>query len=369
MSVPPDDVPSPPSPPLPAVEASMGPPVGPVDPADQPQPRPAMVGQHISAVLAPDLPPDRPPPRKRRFWLPLGLFVVTCLTTFLAGCYHWYPVFVGQPAPVERPNGSYVRDSRDEPAAFTASMLIRRNWRDGLIYMSCVMGVLLMHEMGHFLMTIRHRIPASYPFFIPLPLMLTGTMGAVIGMEGSRANRKEVFDVGLAGPLAGLLLTIPLIVIGLMIAEPSAVEPDRPTFNSPLIVRLLSPMLVDATRVPDGNQLNNPFLMAGWVGLFVTGLNMLPISQLDGGHVSYAVLGPYSRWLGRGLLMVAIAYIVVYDARNWIPMLLIVIFMGTDHPNTADDTVDLGPVRRTLGLVSLLIPIFCFTPVPLGIPH
>ena len=104
--------------------------------------------------------------------------------------------------------------------------------------------------------------------------------------------------------------------------------------------------------------------MAGWVGMLVTGLNMLPISQLDGGHVTYALFGRYSHWLARAVLIGAIAFMVMTNSYNWILMLILVTFIGTDHPPTADDTVKLGPVRWTLGLLSLSIPILCFTPFP-----
>ena len=155
---------------------------------------------------------------RRRVNLPLALFLATCVTTFMAGVYDWRPVL---------------------PDA-TLWERIHTSWPRGLTYMAAVIAVLLAHEMGHFLMTIRYRIPASYPIFIPMPfIMMTGTMGAVIGMDGLRANRRQLFDIGLAGPLAGLVLTIPLVCIGLIWAEPAAVQ----TYGRPLLVKLLLPFL------------------------------------------------------------------------------------------------------------------------------
>ena len=104
--------------------------------------------------------------------------------------------------------------------------------------------------------------------------------------------------------------------------------------------------------------------MAAWVGMLVTGLNMLPISQLDGGHVSHALLGTYSRWLSRAVLIGAMAFIVVEQQHNWILMLVLVVFMGIHHPPTADDKVRIGPARWLLGLASLAIPVLCFIPYP-----
>jgi membrane-associated protease RseP (regulator of RpoE activity) len=132
---------------------------------------------------------------------------------------------------------------------------------------------------------------------------------------------------------------------------------------------LLIPWLLDLP--PVHGLATNPIYMAGWVGMLITGLNMLPVSQLDGGHVAYAVLGRYARWVGRLLLLVAWSFVIYTyirtDSATWALMLVIIAVIGIDHPPTADDTVRIGPLRWILGLVSLAIPIFCFTPVPLGI--
>lgn len=349
-SPPPDD-------PLPADPALLP---NPLPMAETYPPRPEVIDPIQASVVGQDifgsLHDDRPSPQyRRRFWLPLSLFVATCATTFLAGCYNWHPAFLGERV--------FLFGRHGETIALSIFDMVRIYWADGLTFMVCVMSVLMMHEMGHFLMTIRHRIPASYPYFIPMPIMITGTMGAVISMDGSKANRKELFDIGLAGPLAGLVLTIPLVIIGIMTATSGPVHPGQQHFGDPLLVQLLIPWL---RTLPAGHELHvNAIYMAGWVGMLITGLNMLPVSQLDGGHVAYAVLGPLSRWLGRALLITAICFILWARAWNWILMLLIVILIGMDHPPTADDTVEIGPARWLLGLVSLLIPIFCFTPVPM----
>ena len=239
------------------------------------------------------------------------------------------------------------------------------------------MLILLFHEMGHFIMTLRYKVPASFPFFIPVPMMLMGTLGAVIGMDPRSANRKQVFDIGLAGPLAGLVLTIPLLVYGLSVAEPVPQIPEARGYGDPLLVKMLIPVLHDLEEVKteyakkhnDPSLLEreftfmvNPIYMAAWVGMLVTGLNMLPISQLDGGHVAYALFGRYTIWLARAFLLVAIVFIVLTESYNWMLMLILVLFIGIEHPPTADDTVKLGPWRYALGLASLAIPVFCFTP-------
>lgn len=277
-------------------------------------------------------------PRRRRVVLPTVLFLLTCFTTYSAGACGWQPMLLA-------------------PDPYIVGLL-KTNWQDGLIFMAAVMSVLMAHEMGHFWMTLRHRVPSSYPFFIPLPVMMIGTMGAVIGMEGSRADRKQLFDIGLAGPLAGLVLAVPLLWYGISIAT---VDP-QPIYGQPLLVKLIAGGLRPDMQA---NHIRpNPYYMAGWVGMLITGLNMLPISQLDGGHVSHAVLGRRSVLLARGLLLSAMAFVVVQEYYGWTLMLVLVTMLGVDHPPTANDRARIGPLRWTLGLVSLSIPILCFTPFP-----
>lgn len=277
----------------------------------------------------------------RRIVRPLVLFGLTCFTTYAAGAYGWSPQLL-------------TFDDR-------AKSILLNRWQPGLIYMLAVMGVLLAHEMGHFLMTVYYGIRSSYPIFIPLPVMMTGTMGAVIGMEGSRADRKQLFDIGIAGPLAGLVVTLPLVWFGIKTA--AVVGAPRGHFGHPLLVELLIRYL-RPDLLPGQELAINALYMAGWVGLLVTGLNMLPISQLDGGHVSHAVLGRYSRMLAGAVLIGAMSFIVIAEQYNWSVMVILVTLLGVQHPPTADDHVPIGRLRWTLGLVSLLIPIFCFTPFP-----
>ncbi|HZZ29592.1 MAG TPA: site-2 protease family protein [Pirellulales bacterium] len=293
--------------------------------------------------------------RPRRRVLPLVLFLLTCFFTYAAGTYHWQPVAFG--LQIDHQGANWDWDA-------TWNQL-KNNWQDGLLYMSCVMAVLLAHEMGHFLMTVRYRVPASYPIFLPMPMMLTGTMGAVIGMEGFRANRRQMFDIGLAGPLAGLVVTIPLVWLGIKLANQSIPQHGELIFGDPLLAKWLIRWLRPDIG-PNEVLARNPIYMAGWVGMFVTGLNMMPISQLDGGHVIYALFLRRSRILARGFLLGAIAFIVVTGKVEWTLMVVIVTFIGVDHPRTSDDSVPLGPWRIFLGIASLVLPILCFTPFKLG---
>lgn len=274
---------------------------------------------------------------QRRIALPLVLFALTCLST----------LFVGG-----------ARMNRDgEIEAF--------NTHDGLTYMVCVMGILLAHEMGHFLQAVRYGVPASLPFFIPMPFTPLGTMGAVIGMQGSRANRKQLFDIGLTGPLAGLVVLMPIAWYGIKTAVAVPRIPNEMYFQDPLLFRLLIGYL--RPDVSPGIEVSGPFVMAAWVGMMVTGLNMLPISQLDGGHTAYGLFGRRAHYLAWGVVGVAIVFMIWEQQPTFILMLALIFAIGVKHPPTADDRVELGWGRYLIGLVSLLIPIFCLSPNPISV--
>jgi membrane-associated protease RseP (regulator of RpoE activity) len=295
---------------------------------------PELQGAHLRSV-----------PR-RRLTLPLILFVATCLSTFWVGAADWRPQMIESTAQMQR--------------------IIATHWQQGLIYMGAVLAILLTHEMGHFLQTVRYHIPASYPLCIPVPFSLIGTMGAVISMDGMRANRKQIFDIGIAGPLAGLAVAAPILYIGVkqLDLSVSAVPHDIQLYN-PVIVRWMiewmHPQWANQASWVSISQLN-PYFMAGWVGMLITGLNMLPVSQLDGGHTIYALFGRESYKLVRAFVIVAIVYVVLNldQAAIWTPMLILVILLGIHHPPTADDSVELDDFRWILGVASMAIPVLCF---------
>jgi membrane-associated protease RseP (regulator of RpoE activity) len=275
---------------------------------------------------------------RRRLRMQALLYLLTCATTFAAGVVGWQPMLLG----------------------FDDDLLARLGgeWARGLAYMIAVMAVLTAHEAGHFIAARWHRIPATLPFFLPVPILLTGTLGAVIGMEGSRANRRQLFDIALAGPIAGLVVAVPVMAVGMLLGTPSDASPFA---LSPLARWMLAVVRPDAAEGIEPNAL----FMAGWVGLLVTGLNMIPVSQLDGGHVSYAIFGRHAKWVARSVLAGAVVAIAVLGLYNWIAMVVIVMLMGTDHPPIREDGRPLGRVRTVVGLLALLIPIVTFMPEPL----
>ena len=219
--------------------------------------------------------------------------------------------------------------------------------------------------MGHFLQTVKHRIAASYPLCIPIPFNAIGTMGAVIGMDGMKADRRQIFDIGIAGPLAGLVVAVPVLWWGILeldlrrIPRPGEFQLYLPVLGQWMLERAHPEW---AGREWIGLSQLNAFFMAGWVGMLITGLNMLPISQLDGGHTIYALFLDRAHTLARWFVSLSIFYVIVNinHAVMWTPMLILVILMGVHHPPTANDNVPLGPTRWAIGLASLAIPFLCF---------
>ncbi len=297
----------------------------------------------------------RYPQPKRKIKIPLILFLLTCLSTFWVGVNEWQP-----------PSNPLLLGNLDQLLMNTRMMLLD-NWGQGLWYMACVLTILLLHEFGHFFATIYYRVPATVPIFLPFPLNPIGTLGAVIGMQGTLANRKQIFDIGIAGPLAGLVAAIPLAYIGVQHLDLS--EPARGGigFRLPLLMQWMVDWLgvqgIDRDEpIVWINQLN-PYFAASWVGLLITGLNMMPVGQLDGGHITYTLFGKSSKWIAEATIVLAIAFMVYHQHFVLIVMVLLILFMGTSHPPTADDNVKIGPVRWALGLTSLVIPFLCFPPL------
>ena len=313
------------------------------------QPSTGRQTQPVEAIQA-----ARVPRRKRKVKVPIILFLLTCLSTFWVGITDWRPTV---------PLGAADFDS----FLMTVRMQLLQNWDQGLLYMASVLLILLLHEFGHFFTTIYYRVPATVPIFLPFPFNPIGTLGAVIGMQGTMADRKQIFDIGIAGPLAGLVAAIPLAYLGVM--ELNLTEPPRGGigFRLPILMQwMVGSIGVEGYQASDPvvwiNQLN-PYFAAAWVGLLITGLNMMPVGQLDGGHISYTLFGKSARWIAEATIVFAIAFMVCFQHYLLAVMVLLILLMGTGHPPTADDTVEIGFGRWFLGLASLSIPLLCFPPM------
>ncbi len=283
-------------------------------------------------------------PRRRRVWLPAILFVATCVTTFATGM-----LMTGLPW-----------------SGWTewAEALL-----SGLEYAAPVMTILLCHEMGHFIQAYRYGVYASFPHFIPLPPLISpfGTLGAFIVMEPRIPHRKALFDIGITGPLAGLVPTMIFLVVGMCCSSNGQPFKADLAYGTPLLFDFLGDHFLPPA-VPNEMLHINPMAFAGWVGLFITSLNLMPIGQLDGGHVLYSLLPRKANRIAATLWLAA-CIIVALKIRTlgmWIPMLLLVRFvLGTAHPPTLDDQEPLGIVRVVLGWLTLAFIIVGFTPTPI----
>jgi membrane-associated protease RseP (regulator of RpoE activity) len=206
-------------------------------------------------------------------------------------------------------------------------------------------------------------VRATLPFFIPFPILPFGTLGAVIRMDSRMPDRRVLFDIGVAGPLAGLAVTIPAIYFGLQMSQ--IVVPGETggiSLGESLLFQGISWLAIGP--VPEGyDTLLHPLAYAGWAGLFVTALNLLPIGQLDGGHILYALLGERSDLLYRiALALFALLCIIWY--HGWFLLVILLLWFGYRHPPTLDHFTPLDSKRRIIAYLTLVIFLLSFTPVP-----
>jgi membrane-associated protease RseP (regulator of RpoE activity) len=238
----------------------------------------------------------------------------------------------------------------------------------GLTYSVAVMGILLCHELGHYVQARRYHVPASLPYFIPFPFSPIGTMGAVIAMRGHMGSRKALYDIGISGPLAGLVPTIICCMIGISWSYVGEI-PKGPglaslQFGEPLLFKWMTRWYFGP--LSEGQTVFiHPLGFAGWVGMFITALNLIPIGQLDGGHVLYAMIGRRAHTVAYVLIAVAIGFMVYSGYYAFILMLMLLMLMGPKHPPTANDRVPLGTVRYVLGWLALAFILIGFTPMPI----
>ncbi len=250
---------------------------------------------------------------------------------------------------------------------FTTGWLQNGSWQSGVWYSAAIISILFAHEMGHYLMCRKYGIRATLPFFIPFVPFINpfGTMGAVIRMESPIPSRRALFDVAVAGPLAGLVVTIPCIYYGIQLSEiVDMTLPQSPgaiTLGESFLYQQISKLAIGV--LPENyDVMLHPLAFAGWAGLFVTALNLLPIGQLDGGHVVYAMIGKRHKFVAFAALA-AFALICLFKYRGWTLLLLLILWFGYRHPPTIDET-PIDGTRIVIGIITLIIFIISFTPEP-----
>jgi membrane-associated protease RseP (regulator of RpoE activity) len=241
---------------------------------------------------------------------------------------------------------------------------------DGVPFAFTLLAILGTHEFGHYFTARYHGASVSLPYFIPAPppIFLFGTMGAVIRMRSPARDRNSLFDIAVAGPLAGLVVAVPALLLGLSWSRVGMVLPDHSglTFGDSLLMRVLT-WLVFGSIPPGMDVFVHPVALAGWVGLFVTALNLFPVGQLDGGRIAYALFGPWHRQVSIATFVALMALGAVFHSANWIVFAgLILLLMGFHHPPPLDDLSPLSRRRYVLGVFCLILLILLIPPVPIS---
>jgi membrane-associated protease RseP (regulator of RpoE activity) len=276
------------------------------------------------------------------------LFLATVMTTLAAGA-----VLVGEDLP-----GAVLSASLSD--MLTALLA-------GLPFTIALLGILGVHELGHYLASQLHGVRATLPYFIPLPAVGIGTLGAFIQIKSPMTNRKVLFDIGLAGPYAGLLVAVPLLFVGLMLSADNPV----PVFDSGLTLERIGTSIFIATMIdiftdiPAGQTLAlDPIFFAAWLGFLLTALNLLPAGQLDGGHAAYALLGRAAHIVAYLVVFLLIITGALLDSINWYVWAFFILLSGLRHPPPLNDLTDVGTPRKIVGILTVVLFVLIFTPVP-----
>jgi membrane-associated protease RseP (regulator of RpoE activity) len=279
-------------------------------------------------------------------WVNVVLLAATIATTILAGSVLWSSVF-------------------GDGDIFSPVNLV-----NGAIYFALpLMLILGIHELAHYYAAKRHGIAASLPFFIPIPpffVIPIGTMGAFISIREPIPNKKALLDIGASGPIAGLIVAIPVTIVGLMLATPAQLAPGPgvveggTTFIGDSVLFFALRLFLPVQE----NMLIHPTAFAGWVGLFVTALNLLPAGQLDGGHISRALFGDRARYASYGAFALMIGLGLFTPYSGWLIFALLIMILGMRHPPPLNDVTGLDSRRKAIGMATAVVLILCFVPVP-----
>jgi len=279
--------------------------------------------------------------------LNLLLFALTVLSTLAAGCLV---------------NGSF-------PFVTFNPFLHPLRLLDGVPFAFTLLAILGTHEFGHYFTARYHGASVSLPFFIPAPppFFLFGTMGAVIRMRSPARDRNSLFDIAVAGPLAGLVVAVPALLLGLTWSHVGKLpEQGGLTFGDSLLMRALT-WLVFGSIPPGMDVFVHPVALAGWVGLFVTALNLFPVGQLDGGRIAYALFGTWHRQVSIATFVGLMVLGAVFHSANWIVFAgLVLLLMGFHHPPPLDDLTPISRRRYVLGVFCLVLLILLIPPVPIS---
>ena len=295
--------------------------------------------------------PDSPPGGRDPLWRHVALFLLTVVTTTVAGAGHYYAFYSGF-------SGAAV--------PYTWAELFVR----GLWYSVPILAILGTHEMGHYYACRYYGVEASRPYFLPMPFILTGTLGAFIRIRQPIQTKRQLFDIGIAGPIAGFLVAVPVLFMGMYLSTvvelPKDFQGSLLWLGEPLLFKAAAWLTFGA--VPDGFSVNmHPVGFAAWFGMLATALNLFPIGQLDGGHISYAVLGRKSTAVTLGMVGCLIG--LTFWSLSWavwagLTVLMLFAF-GPRHPQTPDEDEPLDRTRVWLAVFAVVMFALCFTPAPI----
>ena len=298
--------------------------------------------------------PPTPVARLRRpdwLWRHIVLLLLTVVTTTVVGATHY---------------ASFYQNYSQAPALAMSSWAFYLN---GLWYSLSILAILGAHEFGHYYACRYYRVDASIPYFLPAPLPLTGTLGAFIRIRQTIPGKRELFDIGIAGPIAGFLVAVPVLFLGMSLSRVTQLPPDVSGFvelGEPLLFKAVSWLFWGTP--PEGYSINmHPMAFAAWFGLLATALNLFPIGQLDGGHISYAVLGQKSTVVT--LTTVCCLVALTFLSTSWFVWTLLTVVMlltfGPRHPRTLDEDIPLDRNRLWLAAFAVVMFVLCFTPTPI----
>ena len=295
-------------------------------------------------------------PRKKfqdRRWLHVLLLLITFAATTWAGAQNY---------------ASFASEFSTVDVTLSLGALLVR----GLEYSGTILAILGCHELGHYFACRYYDVDASLPYFLPNPLVVggfgIGTFGAFIRIREPIPSKRMLFDIGIAGPIAGFLVTVPALLIGMAMSHVARVPADTSGYilGEPLLFKFATWAFFGAVR--DGYSVNShPVVLAAWFGMLATALNLFPIGQLDGGHISYAVLGRKSSHVT--LVMVGVMVVLTYFSLSWAVWcgltVAMLFFFGRHHPSVFDENQPLDRTRLILAGFAVVMFVLCFTPVPI----
>jgi Zn-dependent protease len=305
-------------------------------------------GEHIIYII------KKPGGKKKKsVWINIILLVATVFTTTLAGSLQWVSINQAR-------NGITNADFfMSLSQSFQPEYILQ-----GFLFFSIpLMLILGVHEMGHYYASKKHHVDASLPYFIPLPPpFILGTFGALISTREPIPNRKALLDIGIAGPLCGFLVAIPVSILGFFLMQQHPIVVQSTEANINFIYPLLLQWMSSLFSIPQ-NAITHPTLFAGWVGIFLTAVNLLPAGQLDGGHVARAILKEKHKYVSWMVIFILAGLSFFYT--GWLMFaIIILLFIGTQHQPPLNEITRLDSKRKLLGLAILIIFILSFAPIP-----